>query len=256
MWIYAAAWEFDSNLNVAAARALMQNGLRSCPASEDLWIEYLRMELTYLNKLKARKIALGEAKGNIVRDSKNADEKQWRDDNKDLFMSLDENGDVDKKCSSQDGDPEGKLDVFREQGLNVLDTVYSGAIEALPIAFSLRTRFLSILEATELVYSEDMRKRILDDMKRDFSKEPLYWDWLARAEIADSKVVNPLQLGKAVQVLTFGNIWCCKLIRLICYCMFWVQCILLGNVEVRNHMVFLFLLWLSSIACNYMCAES
>lgn len=204
VWIYAAAWEFDSNLNVAAARALMQNGLRSCPTSEDLWIEYLRMELTYLNKLKARKIALGEAKGNIIRDSKNADEKQWRDDNKDLFMSLDENGDVDKRSSSQDGDSEGKLDVFREQGLNVLDTVYSGAIEALPVAFSLRTRFLAILEATELVYSEDMRKRIHDDMKRDFSKEPRYWDWLARAEIADPKGVNPLQLGKAVQVFEEG----------------------------------------------------
>jgi U3 small nucleolar RNA-associated protein 6 len=28
LWIYAAAWEFDQNLNVAAARA-MQSGLRS-----------------------------------------------------------------------------------------------------------------------------------------------------------------------------------------------------------------------------------
>ncbi|KAJ0983039.1 hypothetical protein J5N97_011294 [Dioscorea zingiberensis] len=57
LWIYAAAWEFDQNLNVTAARALMQSGLRTCPKSEDLWMEYLRMELTYLNKLKARKIA-------------------------------------------------------------------------------------------------------------------------------------------------------------------------------------------------------
>ncbi|GKV15982.1 hypothetical protein SLEP1_g26702 [Rubroshorea leprosula] len=32
--------------------------------SEDLWIEYLRMELTYLNKLKASKVALGVDKGN------------------------------------------------------------------------------------------------------------------------------------------------------------------------------------------------
>ena len=53
VWIYAAVWEFDHNLNVAAARALMQSGLRMCPNSEDLWIEYLRMGLTYLNKLKA-----------------------------------------------------------------------------------------------------------------------------------------------------------------------------------------------------------
>ncbi|KAH6823502.1 U3 small nucleolar RNA-associated-like protein [Perilla frutescens var. hirtella] len=204
VWIYAAAWEFDSNLNVASARALMQNGLRSCPTSEDLWVEYLRMELTYLNKLKARKIALGEDKGNVARDNKNADEQQWKDKNQDLFVSLDENGDVDKRSNSQDSDSEGKLDMFREHGLNVLDAIYSGAIEALPSAFSLRTRFLAILDATELVYSEEMRKKILDDMRRDFSKEPQYWDWLARVEIADSEGVNPLQLGKAVQVYEEG----------------------------------------------------
>lgn len=30
LWTYAAAWEFESNLNAAAARALMQRGLRMC----------------------------------------------------------------------------------------------------------------------------------------------------------------------------------------------------------------------------------
>ncbi|XP_042029719.1 U3 small nucleolar RNA-associated protein 6 homolog [Salvia splendens] len=194
VWIYAAAWEFDNNLNVAAARALMQNGLRSCPASEDLWVEYLRMELTYLNKLKARKIALGEGKAS---GKNNADEQQWREENKDLFMSLDEN--VDKISSSQE-----KPDVFKEHGLTLLDTVYSGAIEALPNSFGLRTQFLDILEATELVNSEEMRTKILHDMKRDFSKDPQYWDWLARVEIADTKGVNSVQLGRAVQVYEEG----------------------------------------------------
>ncbi|KAI3456471.1 hypothetical protein Pfo_013134 [Paulownia fortunei] len=204
VWIYAAAWEFDSNLNVAAARALMQNGLRACPTSEDLWVEYLRMELTYLNKLKARKVALGEDEVNLARDHRSADEKQWRDENKELFMTLNESGDVDKRSSLQDGESEGKLDVFREHGLNILRTIYSSAIEALPTAFSLRTRFLDILEATELAHSEDMRKKILNDMKRDFSEEPLYWDWLARVEIADHKETNPKHLGKAVQVYEEG----------------------------------------------------
>lgn len=193
-------------MNVAAARALMQNGLRSCPNSEDLWVEYLRMELTYLNKLKARKIALGEEKESVARGSKNADEQQWKDENKDLFMSLNENGDVDKKSGSQDGESEEKVDVFREHGLNFLDTIYSSAIKALPTAFSLRTRFLAILDSTELVNSEEMRNKILNDLKMDFSKEPQYWDWLARVEIADSTGVNSVQLGKAVQVSIFSNI--------------------------------------------------
>ncbi|WJX70448.1 hypothetical protein P8452_54560 [Trifolium repens] len=90
VWIYAAAWEFDRNLNVVAARALMQAGLKVCPTSEDLWVEYLRMELTYLNKLKARKVALGEDEGTLTRESRTADENQWRDENKELFMTLDE----------------------------------------------------------------------------------------------------------------------------------------------------------------------
>ncbi|KAL9392802.1 hypothetical protein Peur_016722 [Populus x canadensis] len=53
VWIYASAWVSDHNLNDAAARALMQNGLP------------LRMELAYLNKLKAQTVAHGGEKENI-----------------------------------------------------------------------------------------------------------------------------------------------------------------------------------------------
>lgn len=43
LWIYAAAWEFEHNANAAAARALMQQGLRMCQDSPKLWTEYLNM---------------------------------------------------------------------------------------------------------------------------------------------------------------------------------------------------------------------
>ncbi|CAN1796664.1 U3 small nucleolar RNA-associated protein 6, partial [Linum perenne] len=104
VWIYAAAWEFDQNLNVEVARALMQSGLRVCPTSEDLWVEYLRMELTYLNKLKARKVALGEDKGTLFRQDGDDGEKQWRDENKDLFMSLDDDEEKNHDESNTDND--------------------------------------------------------------------------------------------------------------------------------------------------------
>ncbi|XP_028093978.1 U3 small nucleolar RNA-associated protein 6 homolog isoform X2 [Camellia sinensis] len=207
VWIYAAAWEFDHNLNAAAARALMQSGLRSCTTSGDLWVEYLRMELTYLNKLKARKVALGEDEGSLIRDHRDADEKQWRDENKELFMVLDEKRENDKESNVQNGESNKKLDLFQEHGLSILRTVYSGAVEALPSSFSLRTRFIEILEATDLAHSEEMLNEILADMKRDFSKEPEYWDWLARLETTDSKStqkmgkeIMPCQLEKAIQV--------------------------------------------------------
>ncbi|KAL6573836.1 hypothetical protein OROHE_001378 [Orobanche hederae] len=204
VWIYAAAWEFDGNLNVAAARALMLNGLRSCPSFEDLWVEYLRVELTYITKLKARKIALGEEVASKALDHKSADEKQWRDENKELFMAIDDNEDVDNRSSLQDGESKGKLDKYRQQSLNMFETVYNCAIEALPTAFSLRTLFLDILEATELAHSEAVREKILNDIKRDFAKEPQYWDWLARFEVADLKRASPKQLAKAVQVYEEG----------------------------------------------------
>ncbi|KAL5578821.1 hypothetical protein UlMin_011263 [Ulmus minor] len=181
LWIYAAAWEFDHNLNVAAARALMQKGLRLCPTSEDFWIEYLRMELTYLNKLKARKVALGEDEGTLSRDKKVAHENQWKVDNSELFMSLNDKTE-NNEPSEENKEATEKTDLFRDKSLMMLVTVYGQAIEALPSSFALRRRFFEILEAVDLAHSTEMRDQILSEMKRDFSKEPEYWDWLARLE--------------------------------------------------------------------------
>jgi hypothetical protein len=51
--------EFEHNGNAAAARALLQQGLRMCKGSQQLWAEYLRMELLYVHKLRARRQVLG-----------------------------------------------------------------------------------------------------------------------------------------------------------------------------------------------------
>lgn len=59
LWSYAAAWEFEHNSNAAAARMLMQRGLRMCKASRQLWLEYFRMELMYAHKLRTRRHILG-----------------------------------------------------------------------------------------------------------------------------------------------------------------------------------------------------
>ncbi len=59
LWSYAASWEFEHNSNAAAARALMQRGLRMCKGSEQLWAEYFRLELLYVHRLRARRQVLG-----------------------------------------------------------------------------------------------------------------------------------------------------------------------------------------------------
>ncbi|KAM5563802.1 hypothetical protein ABKV19_018436 [Rosa sericea] len=76
VWIYAAAWEFDHNLNVNAARPIMMKELSVCKTSEDLRNECLRMDMTFLNKLKAQKVSLGEDVGTLDRTTL-ADQKQW-----------------------------------------------------------------------------------------------------------------------------------------------------------------------------------
>ncbi|XP_023742761.1 uncharacterized protein LOC111890920 [Lactuca sativa] len=203
VWIYAASWEFDHNLNAAAARALMQSGLRCCPSSEALWVEYLRMELTYLNKLSARRSALGEDVATLVTDGHEPEDKQWRDENKELFMPIDGETKDHKDLDVQNEELKQKINVFREQGLNILQTVYKCAVDALPSSFTMRTQFLEILEATHLANPETMKNEILSDMKNQFSKETGYWDWLAKYEAAGHNSTQDVKrdhLHNAIQV--------------------------------------------------------
>ncbi|OEL26508.1 hypothetical protein BAE44_0012475 [Dichanthelium oligosanthes] len=208
LWIYAAAWEFDLNLNVAAARALMQSGLRSCPESEDMWIEYLRMELTYLNKLKARKAALGEDVKMLQKSDSDAG--HWKEENKELFMPLNEQDDEGPEDSKRlAGDAlEQKEDLFWRQGLLIIQTIYQGAVEALPSSLTLRKKFLEILNSVDLAHSEELKIEVLDGLKKDFSHCEDYWDWFARLQLTNSNNSNSLsgkdalsnKLNKSIQV--------------------------------------------------------
>uniref|UniRef100_A0A7N0TN89 U3 small nucleolar RNA-associated protein 6 n=1 Tax=Kalanchoe fedtschenkoi TaxID=63787 RepID=A0A7N0TN89_KALFE len=203
VWIYGAAWEFDHNLNVVAARALMQKGLRVCPKSEDLWVEYLRMELTFLNKLKARSVALGEDDGSLAVKQVDAGEKQWREDNQDLFMSI-EDGEGKGEGRDEENERSKKPDYFQGRALGILQAVYGGAVMAIPSSIGLRQRLFEIVEATDLAQSEDLKRQILDDMKRDFSTVPEYWEWLAKIEYHVSERSpsgsNVSQLQRAIKV--------------------------------------------------------
>ncbi|KAK4254752.1 hypothetical protein QN277_010087 [Acacia crassicarpa] len=206
VWIYAAAWEFDHNLNVAAARALMQEGLRVCPTSEDLWVEYLRMELTYLNKLQARKVALGEDEGTLTRDQSDVNEKRQRDENVDSFMSFNVRTENNENSDVENADSEKKQELFAEHGMTIFRTIYNGAVEAVPSSLNLRHRFLEILEGTKLANSGEMCQEILNGMKRDFLTQPEFWDWLARREYNPENVQEMseeaiiLHMQKAIQV--------------------------------------------------------
>lgn len=58
LWLYAATFEFQKNLNVNAARAILQRALRNCAEKGDIWLAYFKMEIMYANVIKSRKAAL------------------------------------------------------------------------------------------------------------------------------------------------------------------------------------------------------
>lgn len=59
LWIYAASHTMEERRDIIEARALMQRGLRFCKESKHLWIEYARLEMTYVADIATRGQVLG-----------------------------------------------------------------------------------------------------------------------------------------------------------------------------------------------------
>ena len=60
LWIKAAVWEYRHNSNIATARMHMQRAIRlNGNNDQSLWIEYFRLELDYVRKVRARRKILG-----------------------------------------------------------------------------------------------------------------------------------------------------------------------------------------------------
>ncbi|EFJ19658.1 hypothetical protein SELMODRAFT_419083 [Selaginella moellendorffii] len=137
LWMYAASWDFEHNLDVSAARALMQRGLRMCPHSEDLWLEYFRMELSYAQKLKSRMLVLGI-----------------------------ESEEIDAGKEQRESDLSVKL----------AWVIFKNAIVAVPSSARFRQRFVEVLDRFALVKST-IANEIYASMTRDFPKDENCWDW-------------------------------------------------------------------------------
>lgn len=54
LWILAADWEYSNNANIVGARVLMLRGIRGNDMALELWREYFRLEMVYLNKILQR----------------------------------------------------------------------------------------------------------------------------------------------------------------------------------------------------------
>ncbi|KIW28522.1 uncharacterized protein PV07_08180 [Cladophialophora immunda] len=59
LWIHAAQYAMEENGDITEARSYMQRGLRFCKGSRAMWLEYARLEMSYVAKIHLRREVLG-----------------------------------------------------------------------------------------------------------------------------------------------------------------------------------------------------
>ena len=59
VWTFVASYAIDDLGDMGQARVYMQRGLRFCKNSRDLWLDYFKLEMSYIAKLVARRSILG-----------------------------------------------------------------------------------------------------------------------------------------------------------------------------------------------------
>ncbi|KAJ4312683.1 U3 snoRNP protein [Neodidymelliopsis sp. IMI 364377] len=59
LWTLAANYFMDSQADITNARSYMQRGLRFCKNSEDIWLDYAKLETIYVGKIAGRRKILG-----------------------------------------------------------------------------------------------------------------------------------------------------------------------------------------------------
>jgi len=194
LWVEAASWEFERNANVAAARALMQQGLRHCRKDEGLWGEYLRMELLYVARLRARREVLGlpnpESAEDIAqlqrqqREAKEAARKRKRKGPQGGRGAEEEEG-AGEGVSAEEAAHEASEAAVRAVLTGaVAHLVVKGAITAVPRSLALRQRLLRVVGTFSFPGVQDLRGALLEGVAGDFGDREEAWDLRARSHLA------------------------------------------------------------------------
>eukprot|EP00884_Botryococcus_braunii_P019137 jgi/Botrbrau1/5907/Bobra.0366s0084.2 len=154
LWAHVAAWHYEHQLDADVARSLMQLGLRNCPSSEDLWLDYVRFELSFAHKLHARRRVRG--------------------------IPLPGESEGEGEAAGELPAPEKAMRAVMDGELAML--AFQGAVEALPGSLSLHRKTLDALRplgrgfpaATRLV------EAVYDSLAVNFPTSEDAWDLRAR----------------------------------------------------------------------------
>ncbi|PNH07975.1 U3 small nucleolar RNA-associated protein 6 [Tetrabaena socialis] len=184
LWIEAARWEFDTNSNIAAARSLMQQGIRMCRTEEAIWVQYYRLELLHALKLRVRRLVLGidqlpgewcpyfqhgiRPGGGLLIKLPHPRPALW------LTPAADGEG-------QDEGRSAAATRAVMQGG--VARIVFKNAIEELPASLAFRARFLDVLRAFDFDFVTGLLEQVYDSIRKDFGKVEEAWDLLARRHI-------------------------------------------------------------------------
>ncbi|KAJ2610947.1 U3 snoRNP protein [Coemansia sp. RSA 1365] len=223
MWIKAAAHELDVNANSNAARVLLQRGLRLIPEDQRLWIEYFRLEMLLVEKIKARRRVLGIDQPSADANALNAEsatestEMETADDNAFIDLpQLDEEENSERSGSQIDSVEErfaeqalARLDRKTTEGNNITEEdritmaqqtnaylqgavtkiIYEKAIKAIPNSVEFRQELASV--AALFSNTEGIREIILSSIRNDFERDTQARAYLCSAHLASVSTTSP-----------------------------------------------------------------
>ncbi|KAG0226056.1 U3 snoRNP protein [Actinomortierella wolfii] len=208
LWILAAAWEWEENANIVAARTLLQRAIRLNTTTQSLWHEYFRLELVYIAKILARRQILGIDASNdksAENDTMDVDEEantdnmiklptvtgeefaafKFDEDDKEDKEDNKENKSKGKKASSKKSKQKKEAPALTEEKAEALKTetnpvlrgevamvVYRNGIKEIPNDLGFRKGFLDIANSfiKPRPLQEDSLNTIYDSIAKDFPK--------------------------------------------------------------------------------------
>ncbi|CEP11760.1 hypothetical protein [Parasitella parasitica] len=179
LWIMAATWENEHNANMAAARILLQRALRLMPESQQLWHEYFRLELLYVEKIKLRRRILGidQAKNQEGPDAMQVDQAE-HDDNtirlpavtgEDVAQWNEDEKNVEKSKKTLTKEEAAALEEANNpilQGL-LARIIYDNAIQSSADSIAFRSRFVDIYR--EFTDTEKDIDHVYETIRRDMA---------------------------------------------------------------------------------------
>ncbi|KAI8912914.1 U3 small nucleolar RNA-associated protein 6-domain-containing protein [Powellomyces hirtus] len=203
-WIMAAAWEFQDNGNMSSARVLLQRGLRINPESKKLWVEYFKLELLWVEKIKERRKVLFKSDGSraaetttaIQPPSESVNVPELAGESSHPQTSISQDATLSSSIqsgSSSDTAPmlSTTLSATQQALLKVLipRVIYRNAIQTHPHDLPFRLEFLAVYRL--FPDTKDGQDELFDSLVADFPTHPDARATLAQRPLAGVTSLDP-----------------------------------------------------------------